>query len=250
LILEKQKAFRARFLILIYILVDSTIKSLIAKLSESLILGFHLLFLFNCLWIAQGNLKLKFSTPPAFPHAGMFCWAEKSVPQENTVELILPLHTTTFLSPPCHFPLLPPCAFPQACGVLGRKIFSSGVVIFFHPYRERSKFRRLFFIHRAEDVTLVNKSNSLLPTTGRTDPCIYLWRTVSCFVTSSEFSFPALVLNQSLCFPLTKAREKLGHGAAQVQGSIQGELALGASSVRLSHGPEDWTSLQNASALT
>lgn len=48
--------------------------------------------------------------------------------KENTIGLILPLHATTFLSLPCHLPLLLPHAFPQTGGVLGgnckdRKIF-------------------------------------------------------------------------------------------------------------------------------
>lgn len=36
-------------------------------------------------------------------------------------------------------------------------------MIIFHLYRERFKSRKLFFIYGAEDMTLVNKSNSLLP---------------------------------------------------------------------------------------
>lgn len=170
-------------------MVYSTIKSFIAKLSEIQTLGFPLLFLFICLSIAQGNLKLKFSSPPAFPHKGMFCWSEIFVPQENTIELILPLCTTTFLYPLCHLPLLPPCAFPQTCGVVDRnckegEIFQSARVIFFHPCRERSKVRKLFFFHGAEDVTLVNKNKPLLPMKGLNDPHIYPLRTVSCFVYS------------------------------------------------------------------
>lgn len=36
-------------------------------------------------------------------------------------------------------------------------------MIILHLYRERFKSRKLFFIYGAEDMTLVNKSNSLLP---------------------------------------------------------------------------------------
>lgn len=69
-------------------------------------------------------------------------------------------------------------------GLKVKIIFLFGRMIFFHPYRERSKCGKLFFIYGAEDMTLLNKSNSLLPVKVWTNPCIYPLRIVSCFVYS------------------------------------------------------------------
>lgn len=117
LILGKQKTFKASFLILIYILVYILYKIFYCK---SEILGFHLLFLFMCLSIAQGNLKVKFSSPPAFPHRACTARVRYLSQRKITIRLIFPLCTTLFLYLPCHIPLLPPHVFPQPGGVLGR----------------------------------------------------------------------------------------------------------------------------------
>lgn len=107
-------------------------------------------------------------------------------------------------------------------------------MIFFHPYREKYEFRRFFFIRGAEDVTLVNKNNSLLTMKRWIDPHMYPLRTVSCFVHSYYqkrvffYNLDSSTTNDwGLGFLLPKAREEPGHGAAKVQGSIQEELTLG-----------------------
>lgn len=147
----------------------------------------------------------------------MFLWGEIFVPQDNTIGIILPGHTTTILSLPWHLPLLPPCVFPQNESSKDRKKFEIMMVITSHLYRERFKSRRLFFIYGAEDVTMVNRSNSLLPEKRWTDPCICPLSTFSC-------NFYSVFTSSELCFTplaLSTGQPKFGFPAEQSQTEIR-----------------------------